>query len=155
MPLHENADRLRKRYPWASSSTGFGAWFRVATEWHPPNTLRAYCFAVDAFITSCHRVGVDPEQATAEDVSRFMREMRRGVGRAPVTDTTIRARVAALRACFGFLVQAGYAERNPVPVGSRSGYGLGRGWTDRRGGRELPHRSKKLPRIPSRPEWER
>jgi integrase len=143
---------LRARYQWTRSPEGFGAWFAAAAEALPPNTLRSYAFAVDLFVGYSRKAGIAPVDATAAEVSLFVRRLQDGEITGPVKEVTVRARVAALRSCFRYLVLTGRIERNPVVTATTKPPV----WSYRRDEEaEGVTGWGRLPRIPSFLEWRR
>jgi len=94
-----------------------------------PNTVRAYAHDLKTFFTV---VGKDPVEVRAADVLGFIkaqRSARAGAenvvrisdGGSGLSNTTIRRRLAAVSAFYGYLITRGDvgAETNPVPRGYR------------------------------------
>lgn len=92
-----------------------------------PNTVRAYAHDLKVFFTI---VGKEPDEVTARDVMAFVTDQRRGRAGAEnvvrITDAsaglaaaTIKRRLAAVSALYGYLVVRGDAgvTANPVPHG--------------------------------------
>lgn len=115
-----------------------------------PNTVRAYAHDLKAFFTV---VAKDPVDVRAADVLGFVRAQRRARvgaenvvrisdGGSGLSNATVRRRLAAVSAFYGYLVTRGDAgvETNPVPRGlpTRRHRGDGRGQPLVRAVRRLP-----------------
>jgi integrase/recombinase XerD len=115
-----------------------------------PNTVRAYAHDLKTFFTI---VGKDPVQVRAADVFGFVNAQRRGRagaanvvrisdGGSGLSDATIRRRLAAVSAFYGYLITRGDTgvEMNPVPRGlpTRRHRREGRGQPLVRSVRQLP-----------------
>lgn len=92
-----------------------------------PNTVRAYAHDLKTFFSV---VGKEPVDVRAADVMAFIRDQRRGRsemtnvvrmsnGSAGLSNATIRRRLAAVSAFYGYLVARGDVgvDTNPVPRG--------------------------------------
>lgn len=115
-----------------------------------PNTVRAYAHDLKAFFTV---VAKDPVDVRAADVFGFVKAQRRARagaenvvrisdGGSGLSNATVRRRLAAVSAFYGYLVTRGDAgvETNPVPRGlpTRRHRGDGRGQPLVRAVRQLP-----------------
>lgn len=116
-----------------------------------PNTVKAYAHDVKVFFSV---VGKDPVEVTAADVLAFVAEQNRpregaenvvriSDGRAGLSASTIKRRLAAVSSLYGYLVAKGDVSASPVPQG------LPTRKSRHRGERGLPlvRGVRRLPRI--------
>jgi site-specific recombinase XerD len=124
------------------------------------NTVEAYARGVQDFMEYCRRSGVHAQQATRDEVARYVGDLRRrpsprgcnvvvldsGVG---LSNATMQQRLTAVRLFFDYLIEENIRDHNPV---GRGRYTAGKKFGGKRDRGLLP-RFKKLPWIPSDEQW--
>ncbi len=142
-----------RRFPLATQNESVRSWLRLLQNLgRAEATVEAYARGIEAFFRFCQTLDIEPEHATLEHVSLYVRQMSGGAVSAPkLAGATVQQRLTALRQWYSHLVYQGLRERNPVPSGS---YVLsGRGSHHPGFERGLVRTPKKLPGVPSDEEW--
>lgn len=141
-----------ERYPLVKQHPEARRWLQfTANVGRAANTVDAYGRAVDDHLTFCLAVGAEPGTARPDVVAAWIGDMHQrpnpngGVGLA---NSTIQVRIVAVRSFYGFLVEEGIRERNPV----RRGQSSRRGARPRQG---LVRRVEKAPWIPNEHAWDK
>ncbi len=124
------------------------------------NTIEAYARGVQDFMEYCARSDIDAQQATRDELARYVGDLRRrpspkganvvaldsGAG---LSNATLQQRLTAVRLFFDFLIEEDIRDHNPV---GRGRYTPGKKFGGKRERGLLP-RFKKLPWIPSDEQW--
>ena len=140
-------------FPLATQNESVRGWLRLLQNLgRAEATVEAYARGIEAFFRFCQTLDLEPERATLEHVSLYVRHMSGGASDAPkLASATVQQRLTALRQWYSHLVYQGLLQRNPVPSGS---YVLsGRGSHHAGFERGLVRTQKKLPGVPSDEEW--
>jgi site-specific recombinase XerD len=125
------------------------------------NTIDAYGRALQDFLAYCEKAGLQPAQATRDQIAQYVGDLRRrpnprgtkilsldsGVG---LSNATLQQRVTAVRLFFDHLVEEGLRDTNPV---GRGRYTPGKAFGGKHD-RGLLRRFKKLPWIPADAQWQ-
>lgn len=141
-PLHE---QVLSRYP------SVQAWLvLLGNLGRAPATLDAYGRGLAHYLLHCEGSGLEPESATFEQVTLYIRKLLPGEKNA-VANATLHQRLTAIRLWYDHLVFQGLCKQNPVPRGQHGrllqvpGHeGFVRG---------LVPRLIKLPDIPTDEQW--
>ena len=148
------------RLPHVATCAHAQDWLRLlANLGRAERTLDAYARGLDQYLAFCTMRGVEPERATLECVSLFVRWQRgdeyEGIVRSTaVANATLLQRLTAVRLWYDHLVYQGVRDRNPVPRSDRLAHVTGT--HPRTGvGRALVAKVEQLPRIPTDEVWQR
>jgi integrase/recombinase XerD len=124
------------------------------------NTLQAYAFGINEYLTFLDGNGLVPEVARREHVAEYVRYLRMRPSRrgssirmlesgAGLANSTLQQRLTVIRLYYDFLIEEGVRDDNPVGRG-RYTPGKGFGGATERG---LVRRVSKLPWIPTDEQW--
>ncbi len=114
------------------------------------NTIEAYGRALDDYLRVCQEHEFDPLKANREQIALFIHDMRtrnRITGARGLANATIHQQLTGVRLFYGYLIEEGLREHNPVGRGS---YRPGRVDMNQRG---LIPRQTRLPWIPTEEQW--
>ncbi|WP_254900595.1 site-specific integrase [Rhodococcus sp. 1168] len=151
---------LEEKWPVLRRHERAAEWLQIWTDLgRAPRTIDAYARGLAEYLLVCEREDVDPVAATRAHIALFVRELRtrpsqRGTNvvaldsGSGLANATLQQRLVSVRLFYGFLVEEGVRESNPV---GRGRYTPGRHF----GGqpRPLVPRMVKLPWIPGEAEW--
>ncbi|GGM32060.1 tyrosine-type recombinase/integrase [Pseudomonas asuensis] len=113
-------------------------------------TLEAYGRGLAHYLRHCETLGLEPESATFEQITLYIRQLLPGQAHA-IANATLHQRITAIRLWYDHLVYCGICQQNPVPRGqharlfqipAHSGFVRG-----------LVPRLIKLPCVPTDEEW--
>jgi integrase/recombinase XerD len=149
-------------YPLVASSELARAWLQIQVHLQlAPKTIDAYGRGLNDYLKFCEKQAIAPESVTREQVALYVHDLATrpnpkgknilaldsGVGLA---NATMQQRITILRLFLDYLIEMQFRPDNPV---GRGHYVPGKGFGGARDRGLLPH-YKKLPWIPSDPEWQ-
>ena len=147
------------RFPTVGESRAGRTWLSIqANLGLAENTLQAYGRSLQEYLQFCSQDGANPQCATREHVSRFVRSLLERQGRPHkgaidgetrprLSNATVQLRLTVVRLFYDYLIEEGVRQNNPV---GRGRYTPGRSFGGERG---LVPRYRKLPWIPNDDEW--
>lgn len=151
-----------ERYPSVAQCKPAREWLEIQANLQlRPNTIKAYGFALEDYLSFCARGEIEVEQATKAHLAKYVQDLTtRPSPRGPnvivvdsgagLSNATIQQRLTAVRLYYDFLVEESIRKSNPV---GRGKYTPGKAFGGKRA-RGLVRRFKKLPWIPTEEQWQ-